>query len=194
MITQKIIMLFLICTTLFSSCSEEKKEVDNSNQNLIAASQRKVTDSSVTNKKTKQTLSSNSSDMLAEILQKHKGSVIYLDIWATWCKPCLSCMPSTKNLQEKFKDRKVSFVFFCVQSKKDDWETHLTKYKPMGDHYLLDDLQYANLNDKLQITVFPRYVLIDKNGKITNKKALSPGLGGHVNKNLIKEINNLLTK
>jgi len=194
MTSTKIIIPFLIYITLFSSCLSEKKEVDNSNQNLISASQRKLTDSTVTNKKNKQTLSSNSSDMLAEILQKHKGSVIYLDIWATWCKPCLSCMPSTKKLQEEFKNKKVSFVFFCVQSKKDDWETHLTKYKMPGDHYLLNDLQYANLNNKLQITVFPRYVLIDKNGKITNKKALSPGLGGHVNKNLIKKINILLTK
>ncbi|MCD6598920.1 MAG: TlpA family protein disulfide reductase [Bacteroidales bacterium] len=165
-----------------------------SNQNLIVASQRKVTDSSVNNEKEKHVSSSNSRDMLSDILQKHKGKVIYLDIWATWCKPCISCMPSTKNLQEEFENKKVSFVFFCVQSKKDDWKTHLTKYKMPGDHYLLNDIQYTSLNDKLQITAMPRYVLIDKNGKIANEKALSPGLGGYVNKNLIEEINNLLTK
>ncbi len=194
MACQKTIISIGICITLFFSCSSEKKKVEDSNQNLIAASQRKMTDSSVTNEKDKQTSSSNTRDMLAEILQKHKGKVIYLDIWATWCKPCISCMPSTKNLQKKFKNKKVSFVFFCVQSKKDDWETHLTKYKMPGDHYLLNDLQYASLNDKLQITSMPRYILIDKNGKIANEKALSPGLGGHVNKNLIEDINVLLTK
>ena len=194
MASQKTIISFVILLTLFFSCSSEKKKAENSNQNIIVASQRKMNNSSVTNKKDKDLSSSNTRDMLAEILQKNKGKVIYLDIWATWCKPCISCMPSTKNLQEEFKNTKVSFVFFCIQSKKDDWETHLTKYKMPGDHYLLNDLQYTILNDKLQITTMPRYVLIDKNGKIANEKALSPGLGGHVNKNLIKEFNFLLTK
>ena len=76
MACQKTIISLTICITLFFSCSSEKKEVENANHNLIIASQREAADSSVTNEKDKHISSSNSRDMLSEILQKHKGKAI----------------------------------------------------------------------------------------------------------------------
>lgn len=35
-----------------------------------------------------------------EILAKNKGKVIYIDLWATWCGPCLAEMPASRKLQE----------------------------------------------------------------------------------------------
>ncbi len=40
-----------------------------------------------------------------------KGKQVVLNIWATWCKPCIQEMPSFRAAQEKLKDRDVLFLF-----------------------------------------------------------------------------------
>ncbi len=192
--SQKLILLLIILVAILSSCSGKKKEITDSDENIIAASERKVADSSVNKEENNQTSPLENRDLIAHILQKHKGKVIYLDIWATWCGPCLACMQSSESLQKEFKDKDVRFVYFCVKSKKEDWQAKIDECKIKGDHYLLSDPEYDALNKKLDINGIPRYLLIDKKGEIVNKKALSPGLGGHVDQNLIREINELIDK
>lgn len=194
MILQKGILIIFVISALFNSCTGKKKEISEPNQHIKVAEQKKGTASSTRNEKEKQTSSINSKDVMADVLLKHKGNVIYLDIWATWCGPCLACMQSSVNLHERFKDEKVRFVYFCVKSKKEDWQSKIKECKIKGDHYLLSDEQYDYLSKKINIEGIPRYILIDKKGKVVNNNALSPGLGGHVNNNLIREINELLEK
>ncbi len=43
-------------------------------------------------------------DGSAWTLSDHKGKVVLLDFWATWCGPCLGALPETKALYEKFRD------------------------------------------------------------------------------------------
>ncbi|MFQ5700625.1 MAG: TlpA family protein disulfide reductase [Acidobacteriota bacterium] len=39
-----------------------------------------------------------------------KGSIVVLDIWATWCGPCRMVIPHLVKLQEDFRDRGVKVV------------------------------------------------------------------------------------
>ena len=43
-------------------------------------------------------------------LEKLKGKRVFLNIWATWCGPCIQEMPSIAALQESLKDEKVAFL------------------------------------------------------------------------------------
>jgi hypothetical protein len=36
-------------------------------------------------------------ELIKKITQEHAGKIIYLDIWATWCSPCIGEMPYSKN-------------------------------------------------------------------------------------------------
>jgi cytochrome c biogenesis protein CcmG/thiol:disulfide interchange protein DsbE len=38
-------------------------------------------------------------------LSEFKGKVVFLNFWATWCKPCEEEMPSMERLHQRFKDR-----------------------------------------------------------------------------------------
>ena len=37
-----------------------------------------------------------------KVLDKHKGKVIVLDVWASWCSDCIKAMPKLKQLQAEY--------------------------------------------------------------------------------------------
>ncbi|MFN8335439.1 MAG: TlpA disulfide reductase family protein [Cyclobacteriaceae bacterium] len=39
-----------------------------------------------------------------------KGKIVFVNFWATWCKPCIQEMPSIENAQAKLKDKGVVFL------------------------------------------------------------------------------------
>ncbi|SIS89868.1 Thiol-disulfide isomerase or thioredoxin [Zobellia uliginosa] len=43
------------------------------------------------------------------VFKEEKGKVIFLNLWATWCKPCLEEMPDIKSLYKDYGDR-VDFI------------------------------------------------------------------------------------
>lgn len=43
-------------------------------------------------------------------LSDHRGEVVVLNFWATWCIPCLAEMPEFVELQEELRDQGVQFV------------------------------------------------------------------------------------
>jgi len=49
-------------------------------------------------------------------LADFKGKVVFLNFWATWCKPCEDEMPSIERLHRKFKDRGLAVVAISMDS------------------------------------------------------------------------------
>ncbi|MFT2009918.1 TlpA family protein disulfide reductase [Pontibacter sp. 13R65] len=44
------------------------------------------------------------------------GKVVFLNIWATWCPPCVAEMPNIQGLYEKVGSDKISFVMLSVDN------------------------------------------------------------------------------
>ena len=55
------------------------------------------------------------------IIQKHKGKVVLVDFWATWCVPCLQGYPKTLDLARELKDD--GLVVISVSMDEPDEET-----------------------------------------------------------------------
>ena len=58
-------------------------------------------------------------------LKHHQNKVILVNLWATWCPPCIAEMPSLVNLHEDYKE-KVDF-FFVASDEKEKVMAYLTK-------------------------------------------------------------------
>lgn len=102
-----------------------------------------------------------------------KGNLVYLDIWTTSCGPCLQAMPDMKKLQDEYSDRKIKFVSLNVESKKERVVDILEKNN-LGGIKLYDPAKDQEIKQKYAVTSFPRYVLIDKEGKIIDHMAKRP--------------------
>lgn len=106
-------------------------------------------------------------------LADFKGKVIYIDLWASWCGPCRQEMPAYKKLSDKFKtNQQVAFISIAVHDGEKEWRNALKEEKP-------DWLQlYDNEGTVAQAYVanaIPKYILIDKEGKMLSFDAPGPG-------------------
>lgn len=108
-------------------------------------------------------------------LSDFKNKVLYVDFWATWCLPCIINMSDSKILSSKFSDNK-DLVFIYVNVKDDfyKWKKHLKKNQYEGVHLYADKNTSEELYKAYNIYGIPKYVLIDKDGKIVNSAAEVP--------------------
>lgn len=49
-------------------------------------------------------------------LEKYKGKTLFINFWATWCKPCIQEMPSIQKLQGLIKNENIVFLFASDES------------------------------------------------------------------------------
>lgn len=59
-----------------------------------------------------------------------KGKKVFLNVWASWCPPCIAEMPSIEALYQKFKDNEnVVFIMLNVDEDKSKAEKFLKRKK-----------------------------------------------------------------
>ena len=120
------------------------------------------------------------------IVSKYQNKVIIIDLWATWCAPCLDAMQQFKNTKNEFRDKDVVFVYLTNGSSPQKlWEE---KIKGIGDeHYYLTAVQWKYVMDHFGLEYIPSYLLFSKEGKLAHKITAFPG-----NEEMKKKINGLL--
>lgn len=116
-------------------------------------------------------------DILKTILEKYKGKTVYVDIWATWCAPCLAEMGNAKILRDSLKNEKEAvFVYICISSTdKATWKKLLASHQIEGDNYYLNMEQSRELSNSLDIKSVPHFVLVNKAGEIVANNTSTPG-------------------
>src|SRR5437016_13023048 len=56
-------------------------------------------------------------------LSDYRGKVVFLNLWATWCQPCIKEMPTMETLNRRFKDRKFQMIAISVDNEWQDVNT-----------------------------------------------------------------------
>jgi thiol-disulfide isomerase/thioredoxin len=105
-----------------------------------------------------------------------KGHNVYIDFWATWCAPCKKEFPHLKKLEEKYHDSNITFVGVSLdkESKKEAWRAMVEEEELLGIQLFADNSFDSAFADAYQVSAIPRFVLIDKEGKIVNANAPRP--------------------
>ncbi len=106
-------------------------------------------------------------------LESLKGKLVYIDIWGTWCVPCIQEIPSLKKIEKEFRNKDIHFVSICTNDKKENFEKFVNDKELSGIQLFAPDSNISFFKD-YQLKTFPRFILIDKEGKIIDANAFKP--------------------
>jgi thiol-disulfide isomerase/thioredoxin len=105
-----------------------------------------------------------------DILKKQKGKITVIEVWASWCGDCVKAMPKVKELQGNNKN--VSFVFISMDKTADKWKEGIQKHELKGAQYMANDGMKGVFGQAIDLDWVPRYIIIDKTGKIILYRAI----------------------
>ncbi len=134
---------------------------------------------------------------LKDLLGQFKGKTVYMDIWATWCSPCLFEFRQSEDLErlaaQYEEDLVLLFVSVDDDSRLEKWrkiieDNHLKGYHLLADFALRDEL-INTFGDGSNLAL-PKYLIFDKKGKLVEPDAKQPSQ----NTLLIKQLEQYLRK
>ena len=87
-----------------------------------------------------------------------------MDVWATWCEPCIRSLPAIKNLQAHFNNDKsdVRVVSIALDLKAARIDKFVKRHKFEGFESWHDPKK--NLSEALPLDVIPSFFLLDGHG------------------------------
>lgn len=101
-----------------------------------------------------------------------KGKVVMIDLWETWCKPCLASFPTMQQLQEDYPE---DFVVLAVTPGFMDTREDAQSFARENDYdfeYLMDS---NGLHQKLGVQGIPYKIFVDAEGKFIKESMGSFG-------------------
>lgn len=101
------------------------------------------------------------------LLAESRSKVIYVDVWATWCPPCLREMKHLRKMEKRLENEPIEFVSLCVSSPYTQWALTVDLPENRAANYWLDDEAQAVLDRYIRIRSFPRFFVLS-GGEIVN--------------------------
>ena len=175
---------------ILSACSSasEKKEETNKQTSTSSSSETKATQAF--------DFTAMDKDGKTVKLSDFKGKKVYINMWASWCGPCMREIPELEKVYQKYKDNK-DIVFLSMTSPNDaefknqspqdkSKDVILKKAKELGATYpvLFDVKDRFIIN--YAIRSFPTHILINSDGTFETRIA-----GAVTEESLTKEIEKL---
>ncbi len=92
-------------------------------------------------------------------LDQFKGKTVFINFWATWCKPCLQEMPSIESAQAVLKKENVVFLL-ASNEEVNQIESFIKKHS-----YTFQYVHLENMED-LGIQALPTTYIFNSEGKL----------------------------
>ncbi len=118
----------------------------------------------------------------SDSLANHRGDVVMINFWASWCEPCRTEFPLIDALYKKYK--KLGFTVLAVNIEPDAKAAQgFLKNTPVSFPVLMDSKN--TVSDTYKVDAMPTTVMVDRNG---NQRFLhrgyQPGYEAEYEKNI----------
>lgn len=104
------------------------------------------------------------------------GKYVYIDVWATWCGPCIGEIPSLKKVEKLYHGKNIEFVSISIdnQTDHDKWKKMVDDKELGGVQLMADNAWQSKFVTDYRVNGIPRFILIDPEGKIVSADAPRP--------------------
>ncbi len=102
-------------------------------------------------------------EQLDALITQHRGDVIYVDFWASWCGPCRKSFPWMNKIQNEHEASGFNVISINVDAEHDLAEVFL-KENPASFEVIYDPK--GELAHFFKIQGMPSSLMISKKGKI----------------------------
>ncbi|CAI9677376.1 TlpA family protein disulfide reductase [Elizabethkingia anophelis] len=106
------------------------------------------------------------------LLVKATESLVLIDLWATWCVPCLNEMPAWNKSEQKYKG-KIKFVKISIDNNFEKWYNFLSSKNDHNFNYIITNSNHPFIKE-FKISTIPRYMLLNKNHEIISDDFTRP--------------------
>ncbi|MBW1297775.1 TlpA family protein disulfide reductase [Aquimarina litoralis] len=109
-------------------------------------------------------------------LSDFKGKYVYIDVWATWCAPCIKEIPYLKKIEEEFSDANIEFVSVSVDAPRfyNTWRKMIESKELIGTQLITDNGWDSDFVRDYGMQGIPRFILLDDKGDIVSADAKKP--------------------
>ncbi|KGD68535.1 thioredoxin-like domain-containing protein [Flavobacterium aquatile] len=107
-----------------------------------------------------------------DILEKHKGKTILIEVWASWCSDCVKAMPKLKEIQKE--NPEVVYVFISMDKSFEKWNEGIKKHEIVGEHYWVNDEKgmKGSFGQSIDLDWIPRYIIVRGEMEVTLYRAI----------------------
>ena len=105
-----------------------------------------------------------------------RGKYVYIDVWATWCGPCIAEIPHLQKVEVKYHGKNIEFVSISVDTEKDyeKWKKMVVSKELGGIQLFADKNWTSDFIKAYGINAIPRFILIGPDGKVIKADAARP--------------------
>ncbi len=98
-------------------------------------------------------------------LSAYKNQVVYIDFWASWCKPCLKSFAFMNDMQERYGKNGFKIIAINLDSEKAAAKAFLKKHP--AKFTVAYDAE-GKTPGLYKLKVMPTSFLLDRNGNLLN--------------------------
>ena len=102
---------------------------------------------------------------------KYRGKYVFIDLWASWCIPCIKEIPHLKQLEKELQNKDVVFLSISIDTNVAAWKKKVAALGLEGE--LLNN-QDNKLCESLNVSGIPFFLIYDKEGKLYKYNAYRP--------------------
>ena len=114
-------------------------------------------------------------------LTQYKGKTVFLNLWATWCKPCIAEMPSIEKARSILQNESIVFLLASGESTEE-----ISAFKNSHNY----QFNYARINnsEELDMQGLPTTFIFDSNGQLIFSETGSRKWDDSINISIVHKI------